>query len=93
MLAVIDPMARIGIVSIFPEFMALMKPGVLRFTPHVSDAEVRLITAPDLKEFLASLDVLVYASGAEAHSQRTCLPDGRRSNFATCPIPTPFGKR
>lgn len=64
-LAVIDPMARIGIVSIFPEFMALMKPGVLRFTPHVSDVEVRLITEPDLKEFLNTLDVLVYASGAE----------------------------
>jgi DNA-binding transcriptional regulator YhcF (GntR family) len=64
-LAMIDPMAQIGIVSIFPEFMALMKPGVLRFTPHVSDVEVRLITAPDLKEFLASIDVLIYASGAE----------------------------
>jgi DNA-binding transcriptional regulator YhcF (GntR family) len=64
-LAVIDPMARVGIVSIFPEFMALMRPGVLRFTPHVSEAEVRLITAPDLKEFLLHLDVLIYASGAE----------------------------
>jgi DNA-binding transcriptional regulator YhcF (GntR family) len=65
-LAVIDPMARIGIVSVFPEFMALMKPGVLRFTPHVSDVEVRLVTAPDLGSFLAGIDVLIYASGAEA---------------------------
>ena len=61
LLAIIDPMARIGIVSIFPEFMALMKPGVLRFTPHVSDVEVRLITAPDLEEFLPQVDVAVYA--------------------------------
>ncbi|QFU15135.1 GntR family transcriptional regulator [Microvirga thermotolerans] len=76
-LAVIDPMARIGIVSIFPEFMALMKPGVLRFTPHVSDVEVRLITEPDLKDFLKTLDVLVYASGAEPILRD--FPEGRQA--------------
>jgi DNA-binding transcriptional regulator YhcF (GntR family) len=85
-LAVIDPMARIGIVSIFPEFMALMKPGVLRFTPHVSDVEVRLITAPDLKEFLASVDVLIYASGAEPILAD--LPPGREAiEFQYVPDP------
>ena len=86
LLAVIDPMARIGIVSIFPEFMALMKPGVLRFTPHVSDAEVRLITASDLKEFLQQLDVLVYASGAEPILKD--LPVGRQAiEFRYVPDP------
>jgi len=86
LLAVIDPMARIGIVSIFPEFMALMKPGVLRFTPHVSDAEVRLITAPDLKAFLMSLDVLVYASGAEPILKD--MPAGRQAiEFRYVPDP------
>jgi DNA-binding transcriptional regulator YhcF (GntR family) len=86
LLAVIDPMARIGIVSIFPEFMALMKPGVLRFTPHVSDAEVRLITAPDLHSFLQSLDVLVYASGAESILKD--LPAGRQAiEFRYVPDP------
>ncbi|MGO4571945.1 GntR family transcriptional regulator [Microvirga sp. 2TAF3] len=85
-LAVIDPMARIGIVSIFPEFMALMKPGVLRFTPHVSDVEVRLITEPDLKEFLNTLDVLVYASGAEPILKE--LPPGRQAiEFRYVPDP------
>jgi hypothetical protein len=85
-LAVIDPMARIGIVSIFPEFMALMKPGVLRFTPHVSDVEVRLITAPDLKEFLGSVDVLIYASGAEPILKD--LPPGRQAiEFRYVPDP------
>jgi DNA-binding transcriptional regulator YhcF (GntR family) len=85
-LAMIDPMARIGIVSIFPEFMALMKPGVLRFTPHVSDAEVRLITAPDLKPFLLGVDVLVYASGAESILKD--LPDGRQAiEFRYVPDP------
>jgi DNA-binding transcriptional regulator YhcF (GntR family) len=63
-LAAIDPMARVGIVSVFPEFMVLMKQGVARFTPHVSGAEVRLVTAPDLQDFVRGLDVLIYASGA-----------------------------
>ena len=63
--AMVDPMARVGIVSIFPEFTALMKPGVLRFAPHVSDVDVRLITAPDLAAFLSQVDVAIYASGAE----------------------------
>ena len=71
----IDPMARVGIVSIFPEFTALMKPGVLRFAPHVSDVDVRLITAPDLAAFLAQVDVAIYASGAEA-TVKKLLPPG-----------------
>ena len=64
MLASIDPLARVGIVSVYPEFMALMKLGVLRFTPHVANPELRLMTAPDLQTFLTGVDVLVYASGA-----------------------------
>ncbi|MET0745992.1 MAG: GntR family transcriptional regulator [Microvirga sp.] len=85
-LAMIDPMARIGIVSIFPEFMALMKPGVLRFTPHVSDVEVRLVTAPDLAAFLARIDVLIHASGAEAILAG--LPPGRQAiEFQYVPDP------
>lgn len=64
LLAAIDPMARVGIVSVFPEFMALMKLGVARFTPHVSGADLRLLTAPDIEAFVKGIDVLIYASGA-----------------------------
>jgi hypothetical protein len=64
-LAGIDPVARIGIVSVFPEFLALMKPGVLRFTPHVQSVEVTLADDPDLNAFLNRVDVVVYATGAE----------------------------
>lgn len=86
-LAMIDPMARVGIVSIFPTFMALMKPGVLRFAPHVSDVDVRLITAPDLGAFLESVDVAIYASGAEA-TVRELLPPGREAiEFRYVPDP------
>jgi DNA-binding transcriptional regulator YhcF (GntR family) len=64
-LAAIDPVARIGILSVFPEFLALMKPGVLRFTPHVGRAHAALVDDPDLPAFLERVDVVVYATGAE----------------------------
>lgn len=86
-LAMIDPMARVGIISIFPEFTALMKPGVLRFAPHVSEVDVRLITAPDLTTFLAQVDVAIYASGAEATVKRLLPPDRQAMEFRYVPDP------
>ncbi len=86
-LAMIDPMARIGIISIFPEFTALMKPGVLRFAPHVSAVDVRLITAPDLAAFLAQVDVAIYASGAEATVRKLLPPDRQAMEFRYVPDP------
>lgn len=64
-LAGLDPSTRIGIVSIFPEFMALMKPGVMRFSPHVASTEVTMVDAPDLEDFIGKVDVLVYATGLD----------------------------
>ncbi len=86
-LAMIDPMARIGIVSIFPEFTALMKPGVLRFAPHVSAVDVRLITAPDLAAFLSQVDVAIYASGAEAKVRQLLPADRHAMEFRYVPDP------
>ena len=37
LLAQIDPLARVAIVSTFPEFLPIMKAGVQRFAPHVHD--------------------------------------------------------
>ncbi|MBM1173808.1 GntR family transcriptional regulator [Microvirga arabica] len=86
-LAMLDPMARVGLVSVFPEFAALMKPGVLRFAPHVSAVNVRLITAPDLAAFLTQIDVAIYASGAES-TVRKLLPPGRQAlEFRYVPDP------
>jgi hypothetical protein len=50
---------------VFPEFLALMKPGVLRFTPHVQSVEAAMAHDPDLNAFLGGVDVVVYATGAE----------------------------
>lgn len=86
-LAMIDPMARVGIISIFPEFTALMKPGVLRFAPHVSEVDVRLITAPDLAAFLSQVDVAIYASGAEATVRKLLPPDRQAMEFRYVPDP------
>ncbi|WP_084327454.1 GntR family transcriptional regulator [Salinarimonas rosea] len=73
-LAAIDPMARVGMVSVFPEFVPIMKPGVLRFAPDVADVDIRLLDDPDLDVLLRGVDVLVYASGAELALPR--LPRG-----------------
>lgn len=64
-LAGLDPSSRVGVVSIFPEFMALMKPGVMRFSPHVASTVVTMADAPDLDDFIAGVDVVVYATGLD----------------------------
>jgi len=65
MLAQIDPLARVCIVSTFPEFLPIMKAGVQRFAPHVQSIKATLLDSPDLKRVLASMNVVVYATGSE----------------------------
>lgn len=69
-LAAVDPLARVGLISVFPEFLALMKPGVLRFTPHVRSVDAVLLDDPDLPRFLTEVDVAVYATGAQSALER-----------------------
>jgi DNA-binding transcriptional regulator YhcF (GntR family) len=66
LLAAIDPLANVCVVSRFPEFLALMKPGVLRFVPHVPAVEALVMDRPDLAQSLRRADVVVYSTGAEA---------------------------
>jgi hypothetical protein len=68
-LASLDPLAKVLVVSIFPEFTALMKNGVRRFAPHVQSITVVQQDEPELARYLAACDVLVYATGADALSQ------------------------
>jgi DNA-binding transcriptional regulator YhcF (GntR family) len=77
LLAGLDPLARVGLVSVFPEFLALMKPGVLRFAPHVSSVEAIVLDDPGLPAFLHKVDVIVYATGAER--ALALAPPGLRS--------------
>jgi DNA-binding transcriptional regulator YhcF (GntR family) len=65
LLAQIDPLARVCIVSTFPEFLPIMKAGVQRFAPHVQSIKATVLDAPDLKEALAPMNVVVLATGSE----------------------------
>ena len=76
LLAAIDPLARVGLVSVFPEFLALMKPGVRRFAPHVREIEAIVADDPKLPAFLGRLDVVVYATGAEGALAAAGAPAG-----------------
>ena len=65
-LAGLDPRDRIAAVTRFEEYIAIMKPSIRQFAPHVSDIHVTYSDAPDLARALADRDVVVYATGADA---------------------------
>ncbi|MBP1848639.1 GntR family transcriptional regulator [Rhizobium halophytocola] len=65
-LASLDSLSRIAIVSRFPEFLPIMKSGVQRFAPHVSDLVGTTVDAADLAEVVKAATVVIYASGAES---------------------------
>lgn len=65
LLAQIDPLASVAIISTFPEFLPIMKAGVQRFAPHVQDIEATLLESPDLAAVLERTDTAVFATGSE----------------------------
>src|SRR5689334_9750829 len=65
LLAQIDPLASVGIISTFPEFLPIMKAGVQRFAPHVHEIHATLLESPSLAQELQQVDVVVYASGSK----------------------------
>ncbi|PRX10883.1 UNVERIFIED_ORG: GntR family transcriptional regulator [Martelella mediterranea] len=70
-LAGLDPRTRVAAVTHFQEYIAIMRPSVREFAPHVSDITVTWSTAPDLEETLSRCDAVVYASGADEVADRT----------------------
>jgi hypothetical protein len=65
-LASIEPMARVTLVSRFPEFLPIMRAGVQRFASQVSQFSGGNIDDENIEQLLATPDVVVFASGAEA---------------------------
>lgn len=65
-LASLDPMARVAIVSRFPDFLPILKLGVQRFAAHVQDVVAANLDDADLRQTLADRDVIVFSTGAEA---------------------------
>lgn len=65
-LAALDSLARVAVISRFPDFLPIMKAGVQRFAPHVAQLIGAPLETPDIDAILAAADVVVFASGAEA---------------------------
>ncbi|MDB5359470.1 MAG: hypothetical protein JWO51_767 [Rhodospirillales bacterium] len=64
-LAELDPRTRLGLVSTVPEFLPIMKAGVARFAPHIPELATTMLDDSGIDAFLAPLDVVVLATGAE----------------------------
>ncbi|WP_165219070.1 GntR family transcriptional regulator [Affinirhizobium pseudoryzae] len=65
-LAALDSLARIAAVSRFPEFLPILKSGVMRFAPHVAEVFAETIDNPSLMTTVSQATVLVFATGAES---------------------------
>ena len=50
----------------FQEYIAIMRPSIRQFAPHVSDIQVTCSDAPDLADVLKGRDVVIYATGADS---------------------------
>ncbi len=86
-LAALDPFTRLAVVSLFPEWLAMMTAGVQRFAPHVSHVVATVLDAPDLEVLLAAADCVVFATGAEAVLARL-QPGVARLEYRHAPDPS-----
>ncbi|MHA6732348.1 GntR family transcriptional regulator [Devosia sp. A369] len=64
-LAGLDPRKRVAAVTHFQEYIAIMRPSVREFAPHIADVRVTWSSAPDLQEVIGACDVVIYATGAD----------------------------
>jgi DNA-binding transcriptional regulator YhcF (GntR family) len=64
-LASLNSLDSIAVISRFPDFLPIMKSGVQRFAPHVSEITAGTLETPRLEALIARASVVIYASGAE----------------------------
>ncbi|KUF09981.1 GntR family transcriptional regulator [Pseudoponticoccus marisrubri] len=64
-LASIPTEARVVGYTYFPEFLTIMKAGIMRFAPHVPEVAMVVRGEEGAERALARADVLIYATGAE----------------------------
>ncbi|WP_245866709.1 GntR family transcriptional regulator [Oceaniglobus roseus] len=64
-LASIPTEARVVGYTYFPEFLTIMKAGIMRFAPHVSDVAMAVRGDESAESIIAGADVLIYATGAD----------------------------
>ena len=64
-LAAISPQAQVAVVSYFPEFLPVMRAGILRFAPHITRVTSAVFDDDDLSTVVDRADVLIHSTGAE----------------------------
>lgn len=64
-LASIPPDAKTLAYSYFPGFVTIMKAGILRFAPHVTQLTMKVRDEAGVAEAMQSADVVIYATGAD----------------------------
>ncbi|MGV8985216.1 MAG: GntR family transcriptional regulator [Cypionkella sp.] len=85
-LASLDPMAKVGVVSRFADFLPVLNLGVRRFAAHVRDIVVANMDAPDIAALLADCDVVVLSTGAD-EAARLAKPGAARIEYRHIPDP------
>lgn len=73
-LARLDPRTKVAAVTHFKEYIAIMRPSVREFAPHVSDIRVTWSSAPDIETTLNQCNAVIFASGADHVAD--LVPDG-----------------
>lgn len=73
-LAAIAPEAQVAAVSYFPEFLPVMRAGIMRFAPHVTRVSAALRDDAGLRRLLARTDVLIHSTGAD-YLRRSLRPE------------------
>lgn len=64
-LAGLDPRMRVAAVTYFQEYIAIMRPSVREFAPHIADIKVTWSSSPDLPSVVRECDAVIFASGAD----------------------------
>ncbi|HVG47680.1 MAG TPA: GntR family transcriptional regulator [Rubellimicrobium sp.] len=85
-LAVIDPMARVAVVSRFADFLPVLELGVRRFAPHVPGVTALDMASPDLARAVRAADVVVLSTGAEEAGD-LARPGAARIEYRHIPDP------
>jgi hypothetical protein len=52
-------------VTYFQEYIAIMRPSVREFAPHIADIKVTWSSSPDLPSVVRECDAVIFASGAD----------------------------
>jgi len=85
-LALLDPRMRVAAVTQLKDYIAIMRPSVREFAPHISDITVAWSYAEDLREIIERCDVVIYASGAD-HVAELAGPNKRCFEYRHAPDP------